>query len=262
MTFLCCINWRKFENSSNIHLLFSIIFLLFLILAYADIVILLNIDTPNIPSEFFRLLITITFAVIFIKYTFSQQEELKFYLVLQNLVDEMQKNVEKVLYDEYAEQIRKLSEKSIKHHWIGLDKEPSFTNWVNFNDGNFYLKFLPMSKFYFFFNQGSINNEKYIEGGNAAGIMRFYINCDWFNRSIQGLENGIHKNGDFSTQREYYIQEYFNIRRKFICRNDFSSGMLDEYLGVIDNLKCLIDRRKINWPSDEFLKRVQNEKES
>lgn len=188
----------------------------FLIIAigiyYSCISIFFNDQQKGIIDAIIRIAIPAILAYLFVNYTFHKTGEYRFLQSLSDLVQEMINNTKKLTNEAFDYEIGQLKGKIQRKEWVGFGKSPSFTNWNN-NYGNFFLKYLPTSNYYFFINQGFFNTEicKKIGDGERERIAKMYDRYSQINAGIQGFENQMRGKNEYLNMDDFR-EFYYHIR--------------------------------------------------
>jgi hypothetical protein len=189
-----------------------------------------------------QLMITVALAFVLVDFTFHKTNEKRFIHALGNLVQEMIDNTTKLTDEAFNTQLKDFPEKIQKKlngekQWIGFGKSPSFTNW-NSNYGNFFLKYLPTTNYYYFINQGFFNAKisSKIEEGSKSHIATVFDAYSKINVKIQQCEN-IFQNTE-RIEAVDFQQTYFWIRNSAFEDWDCKKFMKDS-VSIIEKLNEL-----------------------
>lgn len=216
-------------------------------------------NNPPIVKEnsigflYFQIILPSIIAIIVITIAYQYTKIKDFELALIDLFIEIKQNVDRVEYFEFASEIEKLENKAISKNngkimWVGLGKTPSFSNWSQPEKGNFYLKYLSHTNFFYFINQGFIK-DKWLEKGLTREFAQFYDCCQKFSFNIQLLENNMQNNNDFLENKEYFICIYWALWESCLLRN----GFFTHYNNIISNLKMNFRHYAIVYPDKSQL---------
>jgi len=183
-------------------------------------------------------------AICFVSYTYHRTNELRYFHALEGLITEMRSNNEKLANKKFNDQICKIQEK-IGNQWVGFDKEPSFTDWSN-SFGNFYLKYLPTTNYYYFIQQGFLNERisKEIEGGTKGSIAKIFGVYTAFNCLIQNYENSI-KDKHVADLNSIKFKDIYEGYRENACKMNFYENynkFMEESNSVVETLEKLLQK--------------------
>jgi len=232
--------------SPSIKLRYEIIFLIIIICSYYYAFFNFCYWQKEIIDSVIRLLIPVFLALIFVDYTFHKTNEYRFLQSLSDLVQEMIDNTKKLTDEVFNYEIGQLEGKIQRKEWVGFGKNPSFTNWNN-NYGNFFLKYLPSSNYYFFINQGFFNMKisKKIGNGERERIAKMYEVYSKINVGIQGFENWMREKNVYLKSDEFQTF-YYQIRAVNFEVSGFEN-FLQESCATIETINNLFpDIRKGN----------------
>lgn len=178
-------------NPINPTVQFIVWFIIIMVVNLVYFLIIRNLFVVySFPDAIFNLIILVWVTLVFVYYTYQKMNELRFREALSDLVNEMIDNTERLLKESIDGQIKNISLKYTNKSWVGFDKWPSFTNWV-MDETNFYLKYLPTSRYYYFVNQGFFNS-KYaykLNDGIKQIVAKIYLAYFLISRDIQVYEN-------------------------------------------------------------------------
>jgi len=140
------------------------------------------------------LAIITSFAIAygFIEYTVNKSDEIRIYSAISALIREMINNSKRLTRECLDEEINNIPDKIKNNQWAGFGKFPSFTNWSN-DKNNFYLKYLPMTQYYYLINQGFFGDPRAadINNGIKEKLARIYAIYSRINNKIQEYEDKI-----------------------------------------------------------------------
>jgi len=222
----------------------------------------------EIFKVFIQLIVPVILALIFVDYTFHKTNELRFIHALGNLVEEMIDNTTKLTDEAFDMQLKEFPEKIQKkiegeNQWIGFGKSPSFTNWSS-DYGNFFRKYLPITNYFYFINQGFFNAEvsSKIVDGSKSHIATVFNAYSKINVNIQQFENILQYIEPIEAVN--FRQQYFRIRDSAFEGKDYKE-FIEYSISIIDALYKLypeIDKQTEIVELKEKLSGVLNDKGS